>query len=275
MVVTILAIGVTVWTQRVQSQGLLSVTMKAHREAYANRPWRGAGLAIRASGNIFVEDNARSALRRWAFSGLPRVVVLSGDFGSGELLSRLNLLHLYRVNRFAVSMMLKHDCKEIGDEEQSEDGPTWVNRRDFRIFLEETGWRRSGYGLWPKMMDPLAGSVTTAEMSVLRAGPNITIKVEEEAEFLAGVSWYDAFQYCRWRGGRLPSAEEAARFPVSSDKNVAEWSTTWHTESNSWIRAIMHGDNPSKLAEHIGVNPDLRLDRLGFRIFRFGKHGSS
>lgn len=222
---------------------------------------------------LLVNDGSGSTFRHYSlFEYYLSKNLVNELYGySSELLRSLNLIHLYNINRFAIPALLKESREEVGRGDTADQETSWVSRRDFQKFVEETGWRRSGYGLWPSVTDPLGRSAITAKMTILHAGPNIATDTDEEEKFLAGVSWYDAFQYCRWQGGRLPSADEAAWFPVSGGEETVEWSTTWYAESDSWITAIVHGDQ-TEPTKRIGVNPDIRLAKLGFRIVRFGVH---
>jgi formylglycine-generating enzyme required for sulfatase activity len=81
-----------------------------------------------------------------------------------------------------------------------------------------------------------------------------------------GVSWYDAVVFCLFSGGRLPTKQELTALSSTEKQGVWEWSQSWYSEEMAHIavaRQIEAGE-----VEFIGVNPDLRLPEIGFRIIR-------
>jgi hypothetical protein len=73
------------------------------------------------------------------------------DF-SAALLSRLNLVYMYNVNRFLIPLLLRESTKAVDSRPTSleELGPNCrASVRGFLKFVEETHWReRQGYGVW-------------------------------------------------------------------------------------------------------------------------------
>ncbi|MEU0882282.1 NACHT domain-containing protein [Lentzea sp. NPDC005914] len=176
---------------------------------------------------------------------------------SSHLLSRINLIYMYNVNRFLVPMLMRDEVSVAGRGEL-------VSCREYSMFMAETGWRREGYGIWPSMDAPNGKRASTAGHP-LDLGLNdrgVYTAADRDGDVpITGVSWYDAHVYCRHRGMRLPSSDELA---ASTDLR-GEWSATWHSEPDSQLAALM----PEGL---VGLNPDLRLPALGFRAI--GPSGS-
>lgn len=169
---------------------------------------------------------------------------------SSHLLSRINLIYMYNVNRFLVPMLLRDDVSGTG----------WgdpVSCREYSAFMAETGWRREGYGIWPSMEAPHGKRASTAghplDLGLNDRGVYTAADLDSD-EPITGVSWYDAHLYCRRRGMRLPTSDE---LPAKSDL-CGEWTATWYSEPDSQLTARM----PEGL---VGLNPDLRLPMLGFR----------
>ena len=83
----------------------------------------------------------------------------------------------------------------------------------------------------------------------------------------SGISWYDAYQFCTWVGGKLPSLKELRdiKQDTKTDLLSNEWSRDWYSESESLITTFGYS-----IVNHretvLGVNPDIRADNLGFRV---------
>jgi len=144
-----------------------------------------------------------------------------------------------------------------------------ISRAEFQQFIYESKWRQNiGYGMW--------GTLNAPDGTPMMDGENVSIKGVGEVPFpqntrqysringdssVSGISWYDAWLFCRWIGGRLPNLSTLEQSSSKATIDLA-WSQDWYDEQNALIAVY---DN--KVHKTIGLNPDLRAENLGFRVF--------
>ena len=151
-----------------------------------------------------------------------------------------------------------------------------VSVEEFRGFIRKTGWRRGGYGSWPEMTAPDGTIAMSAADGQAKSKGNPAISsfsdIEGTEGTTTGVCWYDAFQFCRWARGRLPSYEELSASLTRVPQTCREWSSSWCQEPASWIavaRSVQCEESSKDVrVEMDGINPDLRFSDLGFRVIR-------
>lgn len=184
------------------------------------------------------------------------------DFSS-NLLGRSDLVYSFNVNRFLVPLLLAD--KSILNPDNSEVFATWVTHGHFASFMKTSHWRSGGFGLWTGLdgrdsTPPLAGT----ELSLPRVAhapfglerPHI-----RKVGPVTAISWYDAQRYCHWVGGRLPTPWEAKQLLGETGKEIGTWTSTWYKEAGSLMATVFPKGARAQVS---GVNPDLRLDGLGF-----------
>ena len=196
---------------------------------------------------------------------------------NSDLLSRVDLLSGYGINRFLVPMLLS-EMASADEPSRAETASTppghMVSAEEFKRFMKETGWRNSGFGRWPGFTAPDG----TVSMS-LAYGPDESREKILTSTFwhkgsgpATGVSFYDAIQFCRWSGGRLPTYKELRSNLTIQPHGYREWSCSWYRESAAWIAVARSlprkGNLENAQVEEEGINPDLRLPDLGFRAVR-------
>jgi hypothetical protein len=196
---------------------------------------------------------------------------------SAAFLRRLNLIYMYNVNRFLIPLLLK----SVGESKREpsgrfiEDLETLSGRcsaEGFLRFMRDTHWREQGYGVWTikSAQDgtaPFQGEDRDLQASLgLDSSLWSTMPSLDKARYpVTGISWYDAFQCCRWAGGRLPTADELASAPsVDSEGATYEWSSSWLDERGSRITVVRTSGQPHGARQ--GLNPDMRARLIGFRI---------
>lgn len=159
----------------------------------------------------------------------------------------------------------------------SETGSRVVTFNDFRRFMTLTGWRKEGYGAWIRLQCADGTSPWEGQWTQHQQRSISDVFTEEKASTsdspVTGISWYDAFQYCRWSDGRLPTANELITLrPLAGDYD-SEWSSSWYKES-AGLMSVARAESGQRqpagsigpLAQTEGLNPDLRLRRLSFRV---------
>jgi hypothetical protein len=198
---------------------------------------------------------------------------------SAALLCRLNLVYMYNVNRFLVPLLLGNQARSAAarlgsiDDVLSPGGQ--VSSDGFFRFIEETHWReREGFGTWTIKMAkdgtaPFEGEDLDLQSSLglcSRAWSALPVPVRGNAQRPAtGISWYDAFECCRWAGARLPTAEELASVTTPDSRGARyEWSSTWFNERCSRISVVC--TSGKSRGSRQGLNPDMRSSLIGFRI---------
>lgn len=199
---------------------------------------------------------------------------------SGELLSRINLVYEERVNHFAVRMLL-HRMPSTHEAPTMQPGspPPLVTTGTFKEF-GDARWRQPDDYQTPNAFigedgtqpisgvgdDELSKLVETAKggaEDTAKGGVKPNTKSTQPNVPVTGVSWYDAAAYCLQSDvyGRLPTAQELR----SVVGEVWEWSSSLFSETPTHVAVVRRGgDN----VETIGINPDLRLPNVGFRVVR-------
>ena len=239
-----------------------------------NDDYRRAGILSRLHGGGYVFRHY-SLLEYFFARALRREFIAY----KSDLLSRVNLLQAYGINRFLVPMMLSDaaaDHISLTAEDHSHSPSALVSVKEFREFIKQTGWRRGGYSRWGQMRAPdgtIAMSAPGGRKEFMRY-PRISSfsDIEGTEGPATGICWYDAFQFCRWTGGRLPNYEELGEILRGAPHTYSEWSSSWCQEPASWIAVAWavpdtEGYRTVKV-EMDGINPDLRFPDLGFRVIR-------
>jgi hypothetical protein len=200
---------------------------------------------------------------------LARAIYRTTDGYASDILARVDLVYAYNVNRFLVPM-LEGRRRSSNSSRSSSKKVTVVTGTEFRRFLRETGWRRSGYGYWRSVagIDGVIPWETedTKSLAVAVEGPQDLPGVGgEEGNPIAGVSWYDAFHFARWAKGRLPTTAEVLAMEAEGTTPTRLWTGAWHRETRSLIQVVNRAAD-SPIVQLEGVNPDLRLTNLGFAV---------
>ncbi|MDJ0840526.1 MAG: TIR domain-containing protein [Acidobacteriota bacterium] len=194
---------------------------------------------------------------------------------NAEFIARLNLIGGYNINRFLIPMLRKKIKTQMpgektirqkfllkNGEERYISKP--VTNQEFKNFLKETKWRNKiGYGIHPAFdsIDGISFS-SIVDDNLQPEGPSQP-RFDEENKPITTISWYDAYEYCRWVGGRLLKDEEAIflRKLFGDDLKTYFWGWDWHDEVRSYIEV----HNPIK-GSKIGVNPDFRHSMISFCV---------
>jgi hypothetical protein len=209
---------------------------------------------------------------------------------NAKLLAQSNLIYQYATNCFLIPL-LKQDSvltpitsglvkPILGTSEPLKTGGFLskpISKSEFQQFIHESKWRKNiGFGMW--------GTLNAPDGTPMMEGENTSIKGVGEvafpqstrqhlnangAESVSGISWYDAWLFCRWIGGILPNLSIIEQNTPLRTTIDLEWSQDWYDEQNALIAVY---DN--KLHKPIGLNPDLRAENLGFRVFFPPKNGS-
>lgn len=172
-------------------------------------------------------------------------------FGAGTL-AGLNLIGSYNINRFVVPMCRR----QLPTTDSNFFRPVSVNR--YQRFLQETGWRRSiGYGVHPSYVAQ-DGTGFISGTFELRPELDARPDMEGQAMPVCGISWYDAFAYCKWSGEQLPDSK---RIDVESQliQGMWYWCVDWYEERKAHMVVVTRDGNAVAKA---GVNPDVRHSKI-------------
>jgi hypothetical protein len=125
------------------------------------------------------------------------------------------------------------------------------------VFARDTGWRReTGFGWWLSHEAPDGTAAATDDL--VPEYRHIPLDDGDPEAWAVSLSWYDACQFARWLGARLLTRAEVA--PDEGTRPELEWTSDWLDESRSLI-SVSHRNGTV-----LGVNPDVRAVRLGFRV---------
>jgi hypothetical protein len=193
-------------------------------------------------------------------------------FDSG-LLSNTNFLLKYGVARVAVRELCKEmnsGIAQIGCHRQSVSARL-VSVSEYKEFENKRHWRLSGRGTWRVLeaddgTKPISGVNEKEFREIIR-----TIGTSSETDSgnvldhgeppVRSVSWFDAVAYCLAVGGRLPRLEELGELPAHDRRNDCwEWTQSWFDPGPAHV-VVFRGRK-----RRLGVNPDLRLPNVGFRV---------
>lgn len=160
-----------------------------------------------------------------------------------------------------------------------------VSVAQFAEFVDATGYttvaEREGNGF----VGPERVLTTAADWRHPR-GPGSTAAA---ADPVVQVAWFDAVEFCGWRGTRLPTEAEW-EYAATSESSIAaqglwQWCADWYdptfhrdeqrvnpTGPPSGTRRVARGGE--RITERAGFLPDLSVDDLGFRQATFATAGA-
>ena len=223
---------------------------------------------------------------------LARVLARQMREYSANILARLNLVYMYNVNRFLIPLLqrevelnqarqvtsvaksLMESCPTINLENGISILQNGITAEQFSVFLRCSHWREGrGFGIWtvksgPDGTQPFFGNDETLQESLkLTSISSPAPSFEAPQQPITCISWYDALQFCRWTGGRLPSSEELNLIRAKGRRCADhEWTSTWFKESQSLMSVLEMPPISKESEREHGVNPDMRSRMVGFRV---------
>jgi len=190
-----------------------------------------------------------------------------------SLLARLNLITGYNVNRFLVPMLKRAVVEPQSPQTKpemplSEGFTPLVSEAEYARFIEGSGWRSGiGHGWHPRFMAPDGTAYRSGGEPAIFSISDLEGAPKKETDPITSISWYDAVLCCRWFGGRLPLVAELEKTSgFSTGPDLYEWCWEWYDEERSHIRVLACRREPGGLGVVVGVNPDFRHSRIGFRV---------
>ncbi|WP_203896666.1 NACHT domain-containing protein [Actinoplanes xinjiangensis] len=215
-----------------------------------------------------------SGFRHYTFAEyyLACAIYRATETHSSDILGRVDLIYAYNVNRFLIPMLNRRAA--AADSGSENERVAVVTGTQFRRFLKETGWRRKGYGYWRSIagVDGIIPWETgdPGSLAIAVDGPQDLLGADGVSQNpIGGISWYDAFQYACWVGGRLPTTEEVLAMETENGTPPRLWTGTWHREISALIQVVNRVDDPATPRLE-GINPDLRVENLGFAVALHG-----
>jgi hypothetical protein len=190
------------------------------------------------------------------------------------LLSNTNLVRRYQINRIAVpelcnrmnAAVLKPAGNSLGEVVTL---AAYTEFETKNCWQWETGYRHQTDLIADDGTEAVSG-VSDNDRQELKEAAGVDPRQVSPSpqEAVRGISWYDAAVYCLFVGGRLPTQAELIKLPAGErKKDFWEWSQSWFSEEEAHIAVVRKGRG-RKRTEFIGVNPDLRLPQIGFRVIR-------
>ena len=191
-----------------------------------------------------------------------------------DLLSNTNLVQRYQINRIAIPKLceqMNSFTTQVGKKSVSQ----IVTLEEYTDFETKNCWQwDSGYRYQTYLTSPdgteAVSGVTKTEREALKniAGVDPRQVSPSREQAVRGVSWYDAAVYCLCTGSRLPTKKELCKVRASARvKDLWEWSQSWFSEEEAHIAVARKLEGHRRL-DFIGINPDLRLPQMGFRVIR-------
>lgn len=195
------------------------------------------------------------------------------------LLAGLDLIGAYNINRFLVPMLRKitpESTRSISTTtfENLPAGKTsaytgLITRKVYNRFTSDTRWRWGiGHGIHPDLeADDGTTFLSATDLTIFPDEPIAAAPLIDE-DVTTAVSWYDANQCCRWLGGRLPTHDELSSIKEHENHQTAlyEWGSEWFDEPRAHMLVCPVGRGPASSLLTLGVNPDFRHSKLGFRV---------
>lgn len=173
------------------------------------------------------------------------------------LLSSLDLVGAYNVNRMLVPMILR--ALEQGRRSSSTEVRA-VPSDEYRRYLLSTRWRaESGYGVHPSMTMSFDGTPSASFLVTSDQVASIHEDRRHGIDVASGLSWYDAAAFSMHAGLRLPTSAEARQ--LTSRGPYLFWCSDWDNEEISHVRVFNAQGNSVE-----GLNPDVRLPNAALAV---------
>lgn len=164
------------------------------------------------------------------------------------LLSRLDLVGGYNVNRFLVPMLRERLVagRGVGASVRI------VTGAEYSVFAQQTSWRRrTGYGVHPSTSASRDGTKSATFEISERESMRLHSVDPGSGDLTSGVSWYDAAAFALFSGTMLPHSEQVLAWRAGARRRV--WCANWRDEERSHLTVATAG---GALLE--GANPDVR-----------------
>ncbi|ANP45662.1 hypothetical protein ATE48_06870 [Candidatus Viadribacter manganicus] len=209
--------------------------------------------AALACGMLVEADNGAFSFRHNSYFEffLSRAIAIEMADYRSIALARFNLIGAYNVCRFLVPRLKRgYDVGAV-----HAGAPSYVSGASFADFCKKTGWRmQTGFGHHP----PSALGYTSVQGIALdRDGFALDAGGAEPA---ANISWFDAFQYCKW-SNRVMLASNANACEAGAPVLDYSWAHEWHDESRAYLGLL-----PIRVGESGGANPDFRSAKVGLVV---------
>ena len=213
---------------------------------------RNAGLLTRSGGR---DEFTHYTLWEYLFSSRVHEQMTNYD---SQLLSRLDLVRGYNLNRFLVPMMLS---LLSSNPQLAEPLLRVVRPTEYKDFLRHRRWRAdTGYGIHPSITVAHDGTPSATFGFDWKEVWSIHKSASHGTQVTSGVSWYDASVFALHAGALLPSMDQLRT--LQADGDYLFWGSQWCNEEISHMCAL-----EAKTGRIVGINPDVRLPRTALAVY--------